>query len=138
MSRQIYWDRDRLRVHDGAGGEPDRDLPLADVLAWLGAGGVIISGNAALTNARTPSAHKASHATGQADAIAPSEIGAAATNHDHTGTYVLRTSAGVMADVSAITDEAAKAAIVALANTLIAAGILTMYTAPSSSSGSSG
>jgi hypothetical protein len=31
--------------------------------------------------------HAASHATGQADALAPAAIGASATGHDHSGTY---------------------------------------------------
>lgn len=40
--------------------------------------------------------HAAAHATGQADAIAPAAIGAAATGHDHSGTYVALIDAAIL------------------------------------------
>jgi hypothetical protein len=44
---------------------------------------VVLTNDARLSDARTPSAHKASHATGGADAITAADIGAAATSHSH-------------------------------------------------------
>lgn len=38
-----------------------------------------------LSDARTPLAHKSTHATGGTDALVPSDIGAAATSHTHAG-----------------------------------------------------
>jgi hypothetical protein len=41
-----------------------------------------------LSNARTPTAHKSSHATGGADALAASDIGAAAASHNHSASDI--------------------------------------------------
>ncbi|MEE4238747.1 MAG: hypothetical protein V2I51_18655 [Anderseniella sp.] len=46
-----------------------------------------------LTNARTPTAHAGSHASGGSDPITPAAIGAAATSHTHTSAGILSTGA---------------------------------------------
>lgn len=46
-------------------------------------GQAVIGSDTRLTNSRTPTAHKTSHSVGGSDAIAPTDIGAAATVHTH-------------------------------------------------------
>jgi len=53
------------------------------------ASGEVVKGNdSRLSDARTPTAHKSSHATGGADALSASDIGAAAATHQHSGSDI--------------------------------------------------
>jgi len=51
-------------------------------------GQIAYSGLSGVPSTFAPSAHKTSHATAGGDAIAPADIGAATSDHDHAGTYL--------------------------------------------------
>ena len=83
------------RTNLGLGTAAVLDVPLGTTAA---AGEVVKGDDVRLTGTRTPSAHAASHATGQADAIAPSSIGAltAASNlSDVASASTARTNLGL-------------------------------------------
>ena len=48
-----------------------------------GASNTILGNDSRLTDSRTPTAHKTSHATGGSDALTAADVGAAATSHTH-------------------------------------------------------
>jgi len=54
---------------------------------------VVLTSDARLSNARTPTNHASTHATGGTDAISPSSIGAAATSHQHPLSDLTQSSA---------------------------------------------
>jgi hypothetical protein len=55
----------------------------------------VVTTDSRLTDARAPTSHAASHATGGSDAITAANIGAAATSHSHAATDI---SSGTLAD----------------------------------------
>lgn len=50
-------------------------------------GKVVQGDDSRLSDARTPTAHKTTHATGGSDALSAADIGAATSGHNHSGTY---------------------------------------------------
>jgi hypothetical protein len=49
---------------------------------------VVLTADSRLSDSRTPTAHKATHATGGADALTASDIGAAAASHTHAASDI--------------------------------------------------
>jgi hypothetical protein len=113
MSYRVYWDRDRLKVHDESGRDADRDLPVAAVLAWLQSGGL-----AAATHN-----HDGTYA---------------AAAHDHDAAYVAKTAAAnIPAPSGGETQDAeSRTAIAAILAVLEARGLMDPPSSSSSSSAS--
>lgn len=75
---------------------------------------LVLTNDARLYNARTPAAHKSTHATGGSDALAPSDIGAASARTIVTGTTLAAAVGGSYlisnSGICSITDPAGTAA----------------------------
>ena len=72
----------------------------APVTGDAGTSQVVLGSDTRLTNARTPTAHKTTHATGGTDAIAPSDIGAVATTAFQRKTTTANVTVAAGAEVS--------------------------------------
>jgi hypothetical protein len=89
---------DDLTDVDTTGAGIGRVLAYNGTLWVPSAAAAVLEGDVRLTDARTPTAHAASHATGGPDPVIPLSIGAATSGHTHTGTY---DSAGTAASLVA-------------------------------------
>lgn len=78
-----------LTAGTGLTGGGDLSADRTVTVAYGTTGTTACAGNdTRLSDARTPTAHKTTHATGGTDALAPTDIGAAATSHTHAGTDI--------------------------------------------------